>query len=74
MRTLADTVYSESQFDELCELPKSGSSLENPYVFDAVARDLKAMAERGLLEIVGEGAVSTGQDVLIDHLTFKRMA
>ena len=34
------------------DLPRAGFTLENPFVYDAVARELKAMADQGLVEIV----------------------
>jgi hypothetical protein len=55
------------------ELPKAGSSLENPYVYDATAKELKSMADRGLLRIVGEHTVGPTDDPLIDKLSFVRL-
>src|SRR5688500_12205517 len=53
VRTLAHNVYLDSEFGVPQDLPKAGSTLENPYVYDATARELKSMAERGLVRIVG---------------------
>ena len=73
MSTLANNVYRDSQFGVLQDLPRAGSSLENPYVFDATARELKAFASRGLVEIVSEHLVVGGTEPLIDRLKFKRL-
>lgn len=73
MRTLADHVYFDSSFDTLSELPNAGSALENPYVYDSTARELKEMAARGLLKIVDERRSEDGQGGLISKLTFQRL-
>lgn len=73
MRTLADHVYFDSSFDTLSELPNAGSTLENPYVYDSIAKELKEMASRGLLKIVDERRSDAGQDGLISKLTFQRL-
>ncbi|MET0209727.1 MAG: hypothetical protein ABW220_11850 [Burkholderiaceae bacterium] len=73
MRTLAETVYLDSEFGTLSELPNAGSSLENPYVYDASAQELKAMASNGLVRIVDETRSSEASGGLIRHLTFERL-
>ena len=73
MNTLARSVYLESSFGIEHELPRAGSSLENPYVFDASARELKEMAAKGLVEIVAEHTTQLAGDVLIDRLRFRRV-
>jgi hypothetical protein len=73
MRTLADHVYFDSSFDTLSELPSAGSPLENPYVYDSIARELKEMAARGLLKIVDERRSDDSQGGLISKLTFQRL-
>jgi hypothetical protein len=73
MGTLAHSAYLDSEFGQLRELPRAGSALENPYVFDATARELKGMAERGLVEIVSERTVSSATGPLIDRLCFRRV-
>jgi hypothetical protein len=71
MRTLAQSAYLESEFGALSELPNVGTSLENPYVYDASAKELKAMASQGLVKIVEEqGDDASG---LIRRLTFERL-
>ncbi len=73
MSTLADAEYRDSELGEVRELPHAGSTLENPFVYDAVARDLKAMADRGLLEIVAEQVVAAAREPLIRRLSFRRL-
>ena len=73
MCTLAHSAYLDSEFGVPQELPKAGSSLENPYVFDATARELKAMADRGLVQILAERTASGAQEELIDRLSFMRL-
>jgi hypothetical protein len=41
---LAHSVFLESEIGAIEELPRSGTALENPFVFDSVAKDLKRMA------------------------------
>lgn len=73
MRTLAESAYLESEFGAVSELPTVGSALENPYVYDASARELKAMASRGLLKIVDERRRDDGFAGLIGRLSFERL-
>jgi len=73
MRTLAQSAYLESEFGTLSELPSAGTPLENPYVYDASARELKAMASQGLVKIVEERRLDVGPEGLISHLTFERL-
>lgn len=73
MDTLADALYLDSQLGVPLDVPRAGCSLENPFVYDAVARDLKALAARGLIEIVAERGHPVDNGVLIDTLRFKRV-
>jgi hypothetical protein len=73
MHTLARSVYLDSSFGVPHELPRAGSALENPYVFDDAARELKTMAEQGLVAILVERTNRTGQEALIDRLSFMRL-
>jgi hypothetical protein len=72
VHTLAQTAYLDSSFGADHELPRVGSALENPYVFDASARELKAMAIQGLVEIVEEHTTRIADEELIDLLRFRR--
>jgi hypothetical protein len=73
MRTLAQSAYLDSEFGVEQELPHAGSALENPFVFDATARELHNMAREGLVEIVNERRRDVSDESLIDRLTFKRV-
>jgi hypothetical protein len=73
MRALARSAYLDSSFDAISELPHAGSPLENPFVYDDAARELKQLAERGLVEIVFERTVQRAGEELISHLSFKRL-
>ena len=72
MRTLAQSVYLDSEFGELSELPSAGSPLENPYVYDSSARELREMASQGLIKIVDEQRSGAGAG-LISRVVFKRL-
>jgi hypothetical protein len=72
MHTLAQSAYLDSEFGTLSELPSAGSALENPYVYDASAKEIKRMASRGLVRIVDERRTGTDQE-LISRLTFERL-
>ena len=73
MRTLAHSLYLDSCFGVEVELPHAGCALENPYVYDASAQELKAMAARGWVEITSERHVLVGDERLIDRRRFKRL-
>lgn len=73
MPTIAQTVYLDSEFGVAQDLPRAGSTLENPFVYDAVAQELKNMADRGLVEIVSERHSEVARESLIDRLTFRRL-
>ena len=72
MQTLAQRCYLESEFGAHCELPAVGCSLENPYVYDASARELEAMASDGLIRIVDQRRDGQVRG-LISRLTFERL-
>ena len=73
MRTLARSAYLDSSFGVTTDLPHAGSALENPFVFDDAARELKKLADRGLIEIVAEQTVRHADEQLIGRLSFKRL-
>src|SRR5262245_1309938 len=74
MSSLALTVFHDSQLGIVEELPRTGSPLENPFVYDSVAQDLKAMAENThALEIVDEHVSRYAGEALIDRLRFRRV-
>ena len=74
MRTLARSIYLDSEFGVALDLPHAGSALENPFVFDDAAKEFKAMAAQGLVEIVEERSTAVNDgDVLIDRVKFRRL-
>ncbi|MBV8503251.1 MAG: hypothetical protein JO006_16225 [Paucibacter sp.] len=74
MSSIAMSVFLESEFGEVTELPHAGSALEHPLVFDSTARDLHILARQGRVEIVHEHhAPGPGGDRLIDQLHFRRL-
>ena len=73
MRSLLRSIYLESQPGELVELEPAGTGLENPYVYDSAARELKAMAEQGLVTIVREETRRDADRELIDRIAFARV-
>ena len=73
MSTLVQTVYLDSEFGVATDLEAAGTSLENPYVYDSAARELKSMAREGLVEIVREQVVPGVGEPLIKHISFARL-
>jgi hypothetical protein len=73
MRTLAQGVFLDSEYGVVQELPRAGSALEHPLVYDSAARELKAMADHGMLEIVDEHQHMAAGEPLIDRLLFRRL-
>jgi len=53
-------------------LERAGGALENPYVYDDVAKDLKSLVREGWLEVTAEEWVVRSGESLIDHITFVR--
>ncbi len=73
MSTFAHSAYRDSEFGLPQDLPKAGTSLENPYAFDASAKELKMMAQLGLVEILDEHVTFQMPEPLIDRLRFVRL-
>jgi hypothetical protein len=73
MRSLLHSIYLDSRPGELTELEASGTGLENPYVYDSAARELKSMARRGLVKIVREETRPAAEGELIDRIAFSRL-
>jgi hypothetical protein len=67
---LAFSIYLDSTLGVPTVVRPAGTTLENPWVYDSVARELKSLAERGLLEIVSEKRREG--DALIDSIAFTR--
>jgi hypothetical protein len=73
MQSLVHAMYLESEFGVTTDLEAAGTTLENPYVYDSAARDLKAMADQGLVKIVREHVRSGAAGPLIHSISFARL-
>ncbi len=73
MRSHAYRAYHEAKAGAPTELARAGSTLEHPLVFDRAAKDLKAMADKGLVAIVDEHSSVRLGETLIDRLTFVKL-
>jgi hypothetical protein len=76
MTTIADSLFATAPIGQPVELPRAGSWLENDYVYDATAREIKRRAQQGCVEIVQERQVAagaSGDEPLITHLAFRRL-
>jgi hypothetical protein len=51
----------------------AGTGLENPYVYDSAARELKEMADRCLVRTVRERVRRGGSQNLIERIVFSRV-
>jgi hypothetical protein len=67
------SIYLESEIGVPTHLDSAGTSLENPYVYDNAARELKAMASEGLVQIVGEQLRQGAVEQLIGRISFARL-
>jgi hypothetical protein len=74
MSTIAERVYREATAGSIVTLPKFGTCLENRYVFDAAAREVKAMAELGRLKVVSERRSSAHDIDLITDIAFIKLS
>lgn len=73
MNDLARSIYLESRIGVLTCLEPTSASLQNPHVYDKVAKELKVLAGEGLLQIVGEQVRQRFSDALIDRISFARL-
>lgn len=75
MTSIAHRVYALASIGVPIELPRAGTSLENPYAYDAAAREIKALAGRGCTEVLSErhGRAADGEPVIL-HLVFRRLS
>jgi len=74
MNTIAERVYRDADKGVIVTLPKYGTRMENRYVFDAAAREIKALAERGLVKIVDECRQTQQDGDLITDISFIRLS
>ena len=73
MSKIVRSIYLESEFGVPTELEGAGTSLENPYVYDSAARELKSMADEGLVKIVREQVRHGFSEPLIGRISFARL-
>jgi hypothetical protein len=73
MSTLVKNVYLDSEFGVATDLEAAGTSLENPYVYDSAARELKSMAQEGLVKIIREQVADEAAEPLIKRISFARL-
>ncbi len=73
MSTIAQSIFLEAKPGIPWALERAGSPLDNPFVYDAAAKDIKAMAGKGLVEIVDEQAALCLGEPLISMISFKRL-
>jgi hypothetical protein len=66
-------VHALAPIGAVIELPCAGTWLENPFVYDAAAREIKALVPFGCTEIVDEHCQAHGDEPLIVRLTFRRL-
>ena len=73
MPSLAHAACLDSSFGAVSELPHACRPLENLFVCDDAACEIKQLADRGLVELVFEHTVQCADEQLIIHLSFKRL-
>lgn len=73
MRSLAHSAYLDSEVGIPTDLVPAGTALENPYVYDNAARELKALANKGLVRIVDERVRMDGPGSLIERISFAKL-
>ena len=73
MSTVVQNIYLDSEIGVPTDLIAAGTSLENPYVYDSVARELKSMANQGLVRITAESLATDAQEPLIERIRFERV-
>jgi hypothetical protein len=73
VRSLVHSIYLDSELGVPTDLDAAGTGLENPYVYDSVARDLKVMADQGLVKIVREQVRHASPERLIGRISFARL-
>jgi hypothetical protein len=73
MGSIAMSVFLDSAFGEITELPHAGSALEHPLVFDSAAREFHVLAAAGRVEILQQHIAQVDGETLIDRLQFRRL-
>lgn len=73
MSSIADRVLASVDVGEPAELPREGTWLEDPYLYDRVAWEMQRHAERGVVEILQRQQRTLGGQTLVSHLQFRRL-
>jgi len=73
MSHLARSIVLDSPLGKRTRLAPAGSPLENPYVYDSVARDLEQLARDGLVEILEVSLRKDMKEPLVGAIAFKRL-
>lgn len=73
MLSIAESLLVHTPLGGTSELPRAGTALENPFVYDAAAREMKEHARRGRVEIVDEDLLPMGGEQIVSRLSFKRL-
>ena len=73
MLSIAESLLVHTPLGAKFELPRAGTALENPYVYDAAAREIKEYASRGHVEIIDEVVTPMGAEQIVSRLVFKRL-
>lgn len=72
--TLAEQIFHGAPRGEPVALPRAGTHLENPFVYDAVVREIKELGTHfGGLDVLTERCTGTAtDDTLIAEFIFRR--
>ncbi|MDZ7591954.1 MAG: hypothetical protein U5L05_15015 [Rubrivivax sp.] len=73
MLSIAESVLVNTPLGATSELPCAGTALENPFVFDAAAREIQEHARSGRVEIVDQVVTSMGAEQVVSRLAFRRL-
>lgn len=73
MSNIVRSIYLDSEFGVPTELDSAGTPLENRFVYDSAARELKAMAAEGLVRIEQEEVRNGCAEPLIARISFSRL-
>jgi hypothetical protein len=73
MLSFAESLLVRTPLGGTTVLPCAGTVLENPFVYDAAAREMKEHARRGRVEIIDEIRMPVGTEQIVSRLAFRRL-
>lgn len=73
MSTIALQLVREAPLGEPSALPRAGTSLENPWVYDSVGREIRDFASSGWIEVLAVEEAPVEDGSLLTRLEFKRV-